>query len=251
MPLIKLALGLAILGFLYVRMIRREEPEPIGKAQAVVPVVLGVVAVVLSFAMFIAFALVLKVAGYSGESVPLFLRSLISAFFLAGLPEELAKLAMMLLTLLIFRDKVKNVYELILIGAAVGFGFSLFEEFLYGSANGFASITRIVMIAAHMSLGIVMAKHLGFAKHKKAAGSQSVVGEYALAVAIPMAIHTFYDAFTVSNKMLDSPNDTIVIIGVVSALVVVAAMFAWQVYEILSFKRNTQKYCDMELALRS
>ena len=70
------------------------------------------------------------------------IRSVIAAFISAGLPEEITKFLMILLTLRIFRGRVRNVYEYILAGAAVGFGFTLLEEFLYGSSAGISAITR-------------------------------------------------------------------------------------------------------------
>jgi hypothetical protein len=43
MVLIHLVLSIIVLGFLYRRMIRQETPMQIGKAQAVVPIFLGVI----------------------------------------------------------------------------------------------------------------------------------------------------------------------------------------------------------------
>ena len=37
MPIIQLVISLIVLGFLYSRMIRRESPEPVSKAQAADP----------------------------------------------------------------------------------------------------------------------------------------------------------------------------------------------------------------------
>lgn len=53
MAIIQLVLSAIICGILYVRMIRREVPEQIGKAQAITPVALGVVSLVLSFIFFL------------------------------------------------------------------------------------------------------------------------------------------------------------------------------------------------------
>ena len=43
MAIVQLVLSLAILGTIYVRMIRRETPDPVRRAQAVTPVILGIV----------------------------------------------------------------------------------------------------------------------------------------------------------------------------------------------------------------
>ena len=133
MPIIQLVLALIILGLLYRNMIRSEVPESISKSQAVVPVVLGVISVPASFLLFLIFGSLLVAAGYSKNKVPMAVSSVIGAFFAAGFPEEIAKLVMIAITILIFRSKIRNVHEYILIGAGVGFGFTLLEEFLYGS----------------------------------------------------------------------------------------------------------------------
>lgn len=51
-----------------------------------------------------------------------------------------------------FREKIKNVYEYVLIGAAVGFGFTLFEEFCYGFDQDITTLGRLFTVAAHMIL---------------------------------------------------------------------------------------------------
>ena len=63
-----------------------------------------------------------------------FIQSLERAFILAGM-EEISKLILIIVILLIFRKKVKNVYEYILIGACVGIGFAIIEEFTYGASD--------------------------------------------------------------------------------------------------------------------
>ena len=52
MALVHLAISIIVLGFLYRRMIIRETPGQIGKAQTAVPVFLGVISLPISFAFF-------------------------------------------------------------------------------------------------------------------------------------------------------------------------------------------------------
>ena len=109
-------------------MIDWEYPLKISKAQAIVPVGLGILSLPLSFAIFFLIAYIGRnVFGVSLGDGPLFLASFNSALFSAALNEELAKLIFALIGILIFRKSINNVYDYILIGGAVGFGFTIVE----------------------------------------------------------------------------------------------------------------------------
>ena len=248
MPIIQLVISLIVLGFLYSRMIRRESPEPVSKPQAAVPVVLGAVSTVLSFLLFLGIGYLLDKAGVSTKQLPSFIRSVVAAFISAGLPEEITKFLMILLTLLIFRGRIRNVYEYILIGAGIGFGFTLLEEFLYGSAEGMTAIVRLLTVASHMVFGIIMARHLGTAKYNKIKGSGSVTGEYVLALIVPILLHTLYDAGTATNAYMNSGKEEDELIGIVIALVVTVALFIVQIAVPVRLKKNTEKYCGMRIS---
>ena len=245
MELVYFIVALVVLGVLYSRMIRREEPSAIGKAQAVVPVVFGVLSMLPSVALAILGSFVLTKAGYEGERLPLLIRSFNSAFIAAGLPEETVKLLMILLALRVFRSKVRNVYEYILIGAAVGFGFTLLEEFFYGSGSVLTGIIRFLLIGMHMVFGIIMAKHLGLARYVRITGRGSVAKEYFLAFVIPLLLHTAHDTFTVSNRFLDAGDDTTQMIGLVLSFATLIVMFAVQLKVLLRLRRDTAHYCEM------
>ena len=245
MELVYFIVALVVLGVLYSRMIRREEPSAIGKAQAVVPVVFGVLSLLPSVALAILGSFVLTKAGYEGERLPLLIRSFNSAFIAAGLPEETVKLLMMLLALRVFRSKVRNVYEYILIGAAVGFGFTLLEEFFYGSGSVLTGIIRFLLIGMHMVFGIIMAKHLGLARYVRITGRGSAAKEYFLAFVIPLLLHTAHDTFTVSNRFLDAGDDTTQMIGLVLSFATLIVMFAVQLKVLLRLRRDTAHYCEM------
>ena len=245
MELVYFIVALVVLGVLYSRMIRREEPSAIGKAQAVVPVVFGVLSLLPSVALAILGSFILKKAGYEAERLPLLIRSFNSAFIAAGLPEETVKLLMMLLALRVFRSKVRNVYEYILIGAAVGFGFTLLEEFFYGSGSVLTGIIRFLLIGMHMVFGIIMAKHLGLARYVRITGRGSAAKEYFLAFVIPLLLHTAHDTFTVSNRFLDAGDDTTQMIGLVLSFATLIVMFAVQLKVLLRLRRDTAHYCEM------
>ena len=130
-----------------------------------------------------------------------------------------------------------------LIGAAVGFGFTLFEEFLYGGGSA-SMISRLIVLAAHMVYGIMMAKHLGLAGYYRKNGQGSPVKECIFAILIPVVIHTFYDAGTAQNKLLEGSEGEQTI-GLVLAVAAIVIMFAVQIAALVKFKKNTEKYCEM------
>ena len=245
MAFVQLALSLVILGILYLRMIRRENPRTIAKTQAVFPIILGAASTALSFLLFLAIGSLLDKAGFSSKHLPAFIRSVIAALIAAGLPEEIAKFMMILLTLLVFRTRIRNVYEYILIGAAVGFGFTLLEEFFYGSDSVVLAITRLTTIASHMVFGIIMARHLGTAKYNKIKGRGPVTGEYVLALLVPILLHTLYDAGTATNVYLNSDNEDTAVIGMALAVGFTVALFILQIVVLVRLKKNTDKYCGM------
>ena len=132
MDILSAGLTIVILGFLYWRMIKREPPERIGAFQALLPVALGVVSMFIGGLSTVLLAKSLggmanMLAGNKG-----FGGSLLRSFLMAGVTEETAKLLMILLALVILKSRAKNVCEYVLIGAAVGFGFAVAEEFYYG-----------------------------------------------------------------------------------------------------------------------
>ena len=245
LAIIQLILSAIICGILYYRMIRREVPEQIGKAQAITPVALGVISLFLSFIFFLGIGFIVMKAGLNTNEMARVPGSILGAFLLAGLPEELAKLLIILLTLRIFRSKIRNAYEVILIGAGVGLGFTLFEEFFYGGGGG--NPLRLLGLAAHMAFGIIMARHLAQARYDKMMHQGSPAKEVLLAFVVPMLIHTLYDATNATNKFLDSEDENLQIIGFVIAGIGIVFMVVLQILVLVRFKKDTEKYCAMSL----
>ena len=243
MEYVSMIISAVVLGIVYVKMIKCDKEPGISKAQAIIPIVLGVVALPLSFVFVITTAITFMDAGISGSELPLVASSLYSGFFRAGFSEEIAKLIMILISLLIFRRRVKNVYEYILVGAGVGFGFTIFEEFLYGSEGVIVAVLRLLLITSHMLFGIVMAKHLGLARYHKVTKQGSAAMEYIAAIAFPVIIHTLYDACNGMNKLLDSDDNLVAGIGLIMVIVSFVGMFIWQVFVLKRIKRNAEKYC--------
>ena len=214
MAIIQLLVSLIVLGLLYVRMVRRETPDQVSKGQAITPVGLGVLSVPLSFIVFLGVGYALVKMGKSFKDLPAVAGSVLRAFIMAGLPEEITKLLMMLLTIRIFRSKIRNVYEYILIGAGVGIGFTLLEEFFYGS-DGFIAFLRLPTVGAHMIFGMIMAKHLGMAAHNRAIGKGGIAKEYILAVVIPILIHSLFDATNGTSLLLESSDEFQQMMGII------------------------------------
>ena len=121
---------------IYVRMVRRETPEPLGKIKAAIPVVVGLAAPFLATALVILFGWLMKVTigiPLAGLSDSLVYKSLVTSFVGAGFTEEFVKCMLLLLVVKIL--KPKNVYEYGIFCAGIAVGFTLLEELLYGNGN--------------------------------------------------------------------------------------------------------------------
>lgn len=237
------------LGFIYYRMIKREIPKPIGWLMALVPIAFGMAT--------------LDISGFTGiklymgngpvrealAKLPAVLESLLSAFLGAGLPEEIYKGIVLIVAILIF--KPKKVYEYCLMGVAVGFGFTIMEEFVYMDNPQLSTVAyRALHLPAHMSLNMLMGELFGRAKYNRLNGKGSQVSKYILAFLAPATIHTLYDAFASNNRLiLNSVNDQVrAEFWIGSALMVIAFIgFAVYIYMmIIRLKKKTQEFCAME-----
>ena len=248
MDILAAAMTIVILGLLYWRMIRRETPERIGAVQALVPLALGVVSMFMGGLATVLLAKALggmsnMISGNNGFGASLF-----RSFLMAGVTEETAKLLMILLALAILKSRVKNVYEYVLIGAAVGFGFAVAEEFYYGdfgaeaSAEDYVSlVARMISVPAHMTFNMVMAEFLGRARFGRLTGKGSPALNVVLALLIPIGVHSLYDACTVFNSKLVSGE----LIGVALALAGYAGLLIYELVVLIRFRKKTALFCGM------
>ena len=173
-----------------------------------------------------------------------FIQALGRDLILAGGLEEIAKLVIIVVILLIFRKKVKNVYEYILIGACVGIGFALIEEFTYGSAddaNIVSTIGRLISVPAHMTFNMVMAEFLGRARLSKLTGKGSTILNYVLALLVPLVIHTLYDVSTAFNPSLMRGEEK----GVIIALIGYVCLLVYELVVLLRCKKKTAELCGL------
>ncbi len=239
LTLIYSVIVIIVLGLLYKKMIDREYPLKISKAQAITPVVLGILALPLSFVFFILIAYVGNtVFGLSIGGGPLIVASFTTALFSAALNEELAKLIFILIVIAIFRKNIRNVYEYILIGGAVGFGFTIVEEYIYSSGI-LSLVVRVFTITVHMMLGFAMGRHLGLARYNKVTSKGSVWMEYLLAYFVPVIVHTLYDGLAV-NKLITADDEVMQFFGIVMSLVTLVLTIALQVFVFMRLKKNTE-----------
>lgn len=234
-----------ILGFLYWRMVKREIPQPVGWLQALLPIAIGMLSYPLTVPFSIGF---MKALANNPNSLKLsemnFIQALGRDLILAGGLEEIAKFVIIVVILLIFRKKVKNVYEYILIGACVGIGFALIEEFTYGSAddaNIVSTIGRLISVPAHMTFSIVMAEFLGRARLSKLTGKGSAILNYVLALLVPLVIHTLYDVSTAFNPSLMRGEEK----GVIIALIGYVCLLVYELVVLLRCKKKTAELCGL------
>ena len=234
-----------ILGFLYWRMVKREIPQPVDWLQALLPIAIGMLSHPLTVPFSIGF---MKALANNPNSLKLsemnFIQALGRDLILAGGLEEIAKLVIIVVILLIFRKKVKNVYEYILIGACVGIGFALIEEFTYGSAddaNIVSTIGRLISVPAHMTFNMVMAEFLGRARLSKLTGKGSAILNYVLALLVPLVIHTLYDVSTAFNPSLMRGEEK----GVIIALIGYVCLLVYELVVLLRCKKKTAELCGL------
>ena len=238
-----------ILGVLYMRMIKREKSGQIGIPQALFPIILGIVSEIVSSRLVIFVMISLGQEGSAKfNELPIVARQFLSPFLFAAFPEEFFKLIMVIITLCVFRKKVKNVYEYILIGAAVGIGFSIAEDYSYASELASVFI-RLPMLPGHMAMDMLMGEFLGIAMYNKKNNAGPVAIFNIFALVVPVIIHTLYDAGSTGNFMVfegaANGNNVMVTIGSVYALVVIVGVIVFSFRMIIRFKKNGDKFDNM------
>lgn len=229
--------------FVYVRMVRREVAGTLGK-KSVIPVLLGLVAPILTFVLVLMFgAFITRFAGknaFSGIGNPV-LRSLAKAFVGAGFTEEFMKLLLALLAVAIV--KPKNVYSYALMFVGVGFGFTALEEVIYGGGNDLISLVRLPGFAIHMVLGIIMGVNLGIARFEKKQNIPGAGSHVFMGLVLPVAWHTIYDAASADNEGIATESE----IAIILFLIVEIATIVIQFVLLSKFKKRSAEYCQMEV----
>ena len=247
MGLIAALIATALCAVVYVRMYRRELPEPMGKKKAAVPVGFGFLAIVLTLPAVVLMGLGIQASvGSVAEFVssPV-LRSLVGSFLMAGFTEELIKFLMFLIVVKIV--KPKNVYEYGMLCAGVGFGFTALEELLYAGNGLVTMIFRILFFAMHMLFGMLMGTQLGLAAYCRREGRGGAGRHRFLALFLPVLWHTVFDAATATNAAMNAADEDTQIAGIAIALIVLVVSVVLQFVLLVRFKKKAGEYCLMHL----
>ena len=139
---------------------------------------------------------------------------------------------------------MKNVYEFILIGACVGIGFTIAEEYFYGSdedATVLSIVLRTIAVPAHMTFNMVMAEFLGRARVSKLSGKGSPVIYYLLAILVPITVHTLYDVTTAFNSGLMRGEMK----GFIVAAIGYVCLLVYEFVVLIRCKKKTAAFCAM------
>ena len=238
------------LGFIYYRMVKREIPKPIGLVMALVPIAFGMATFDISG--FTGIKLYLGNASMQEAlaKLPAVLESILGAFLGAGLPEEIYKGTVLIIAILIF--KPKNVYEYCLMGAAVGFGFTIMEEFAYMDNPQLTTVAmRALHLPAHMSLNMLTGELFGRAKYNRISGKGLQISKYILGFLAPAVLHTVFDAFASNNRLIlysiaNNNTGTEFWIGSVLMVVTFIGLAVYIYWMIIRLKKKTQEFCTME-----
>ena len=247
MEIIQLILAAIILVTIYKKMLKWGNTDDLSKKQKYAPIGLGILSVVISFLFVAGIALFsVKVLGFRLDGIEnQSLRAAATAFTMAGLTEEIAKLLMIILSIKLFSPK--RVYEYTLIRAAVGIGFTIHEELLYGGS--IAGLLRFITVAMHMVLGIIMGKNLGIGKYNIANGL-SHKAAYLKAVLIPMIIHTLFDACTIFNPVANmaaelEADDFLALVWLSIGILAIISAAIYQFVVLKNIKKEAEKQSNM------
>lgn len=247
MEIIQLILAAIILVTIYKKMLKWGNADGLSKKQKYAPIGLGILSVIISFLFVAGIALFsVKVLGFHLDEIEnQSLRAAVQAFTMAGLTEEIAKLLMIILSIKLFSPK--RVYEYTLIGAAVGIGFTIHEELLYGGS--IAGLLRFITVAMHMVLGIIMGQNLGIGKYNIANGL-SHKAAYLKAVLIPMIIHTLFDACTIFNPVANmaaelEADDFLALVWLSIGVLAIISAAIYQFVVLKKTKKEAEKQSGM------
>ncbi|MFC7060474.1 glutamic-type intramembrane protease PrsW [Halobacillus seohaensis] len=132
---------------------------------------------------------------YAFENEGLIQSPLLKSILLAGLMEEFFKWFFLLFVA--YRHAAfDHHYDGIIYGVAISLGFATLENIIYLFANGIeiALLRAVFPVSSHALFGILMGFYIGKAKFS----SENKKGMIALALVIPVFLHSLYDYFIVS-----------------------------------------------------
>ncbi len=128
--------------------------------------------------------------------------------------------------------------------AVVCFGFTFVEDFTFGDSI-IALLVRTPLMFTHMTLNMIMGEFMGRARYNKLKGEGPTALYWALALIIPTALHTLYDAGTIFNFPALRNGDFVTggILGGVAILTNIVLL----IYVLLRAKKNAEKFSALSV----
>ena len=165
-----------------------------------------------------------------------FSKSFFEAFFVAAIPEELAKF--IILYWIVWKNKFFDEhYDGIVLAVFVSMGFAFIENILYVFENGMqtAILRAIFSIPGHGLFAISMGYFFSLAKHE----NKSSLKKYLLlSIIIPALLHGTYDFLLMYASNLENCTDATV--GLIFILFFVFFIFMW-IYGIKKINKHISK----------
>ena len=143
--------------------------------------------------ILIALAIALPLSYFEKLIAPGFARSFYTAFFCAGIPEELGKWLIFYWLIRKAKD-FDQYYDGILYAIFISMGFALVENIMYvmspGGGMGLATMRAILSVPGHMLFVIPMGYYLSISKFEEGKEAKRY---QILSLVIPMALHGTFD----------------------------------------------------------
>ncbi len=183
--------------------------------------------------------IVVEVSGITANTGNHFIDAFIEAFFMAAIPEELLKFAM--LYFLIWKNENFNErFDGIIYAVFVSMGFATLENILYVLQSGAATaiVRALTAVPAHALFGVTMGFYFSYAKFLPESKNKYL----ALCIIIPVLLHGIYDFILMwqANLLEHHPEFAVFLTLVFIAFVV----FLW----IQGFKKIKKLSADFYFA---
>lgn len=168
--------------------------------------------------IFIALAIAIPLGYFEKFFTPGFARSFYTAFFCAGIPEELGKWLIFYWLIRKARD-FDQYYDGILYAIFISMGFALVENILYvmgpNGGMGTATLRAILSVPGHMLFVIPMGYFLSISKFEE---GKMAWRHQVLSLIIPMALHGTFDFilfYSEASKEVDPSLASFLVLGFV------------------------------------
>ena len=170
---------------------------------------------VLSILLSLLFSIPLSM--FQSEMPPAFIHSFYDAFFLAAIPEELAKWLIFYWLIRKAKD-FDQYYDGILYAIFISMGFALVENVLYVFQGGMSTaiLRAVLSVPGHMLFAIPMGYYLSLSKFEQGALASK---HQWLSILIPVALHGTFDFILMYAGAKKDTNPALVILLFLAFLV--------------------------------